>query len=61
MAATLLWFGQCPSAGIILVKGYIAAEHSFGAGKRLLLALPPTVPGMGDALQPQSTPVLSGL
>lgn len=32
LAAILLWFGQYPSAGIILVKGYIAAEHSFGAG-----------------------------
>lgn len=32
LAAILLWFGRYPSAGIILVKGYIAAEHSFGAG-----------------------------
>lgn len=60
LAATLLWFGRCPSAGIILVKGYIAAEHSFGAGKRLLPVLPPAVLGMGDALQPQSALLCSG-
>lgn len=32
MAPVLLWFGQYPSAWIILVEGYITAEHSSGTG-----------------------------
>lgn len=64
LAAILLWFGRYPSAGIILVKGYIAAEHSFGAGTESAPGSPSHHARAGDAPRPRSSlfpsPILHG-